>query len=325
GIPALNGGIWFNTNQGIVRYTESGPGPTLPTHGGGAPRNLVLIADGSIWFSANTLIGRISQQGTILEQHSVPLAKRLTVASDGAVWYTRDSSTVGRIASGIRTEFSAPTDVWSLAPASNGDVWLLGSGFGTSTDSLYRMTATGSVTVLPLGYDVLFGRLQALPDGTLYIGTGYRNGVLRLEPGRVSVEKVSLPGSEYLADSAGNLWTGGYGVLGYISRTGARNLAVPMPVDPRAPCFNIPAYKYQPVALDSTGGLWVEIFDDALYIGETPPCPKPEPPPMPSLIRIDVARFLAANDPGSIPTLSMPMLIALAIGLALVAIRQVRG
>jgi streptogramin lyase len=300
GIPALHGGIWVNTSQGIVHYAEGGAGATLPTPGGGAPRNLVLAADGSIWFSADALIGRISPQGTMLEQYSVPLATALAVASDGAVWYTRESSIVGRIGGGVATEFSSPTDVQSLAAANNGQIWLLGSGFGTSTDNLYRMTPTGAVSVLPLGHDVLFGRLQALPDGTLYIGTGIRYSVLRLVPGALSVEVVKLPGSEYLADSYGNLWTGGYGVVGYISRTGATNLSVRMPVDPRALlCINIPAYKYQPIAIDSNGGVWVRIFDDAMYIGEVPPCEEPEPPPMPTLIRIDVARFLSANDPGS--------------------------
>jgi streptogramin lyase len=327
-IPAFGGGIWVGTPQGLARYTEAGAGATFPTPGGGAPRNLVIAPDGSIWFAANTLIARISPNGAILEQHPMSAVGALAVAPDGALWYSRGSlgEVVGRIADNVPTEFPSPTQSWSLAPAGNGQMWVLGNGFGTGSDNLYRMTPTGAVTVLPLGHDVLFGNLQALPDGTLYIGTGIRRSVLRLAPGAQTVEVVSLPGSEYLSDSAGDLWVAGYQVLGYIARSGVPNVSVTMPGDPRQLlCSNIPAYLYQPVAIDSTGGLWVLIFDAAFYIGESPPCNEPDPPPMPDLIRIDTAQFLAANAPGyAIPTLSTAMLVALAIALALVTIWHIR-
>lgn len=295
-IPALGGGIWVSTAQGLVRYTEAGPGAVVPTPGGGPPLHLVLAADGSIWFAANTLIGRISPNGQVLEQYPVTLVRALAVASDGALWYARADS-MGRIAGGVRTQFSAPTPPWSLAPAANGEMWVLGMGLGPNPDTLYRMTPTGAATALPLGHDVLFGRLQALPDDTLYIGTGVWNGVLRLAPGGQTAVKVDLPGSEYLSDSSGNLWTAGYEVLGYISRRGEPNVSVPMPRDPRN-CVNIPAYVYEPVAFDTTGGLWVRIFDGAVYLPIPILCLEPEPPPMPDLIRIDTATFLAIHAPG---------------------------
>ena len=204
---------------------------------------------------------------------------------------------MGRIAGGVRTQFSTPTPPLSLAPAANGEMWVLGTGFRTNPDTLYRMTPTGAVTALPLGHDVLNGRLQALPDGTLYIGTGSRNSVLRLASGEQTVVKVDLPGSEYLSDSSGNLWTASREVLGYIARVGKPNVSVPMPVDPRA-CENIPLYLYEPVAFDTTGGLWVRVVNDVPEIPLPTLCLEPEPPLMPDLIRIDRARFLAVHAPG---------------------------
>jgi ligand-binding sensor domain-containing protein len=295
-VPALGGGIWVSTSEGLVRYTEAGPGALLPTPGGGPPLHLVLAADGSIWFAAETLIARISPEGQVLEQYPVTSVRALEVASDGALWYGRADS-MGRIAGGVRTQLRSLTPTWSLAPAANGEMWVLGSGIGTNPDTLYRMTPTGAATTLPLGHDVLFGRLQALPDGTLYIGTGNKSSVLRLTPGEQTVAKVDLPGSKYLSDSSGNLWTAGHEVLGYISRLGKPNVSVPMPADPRA-CENIPVYLYEPVAFDTTGGLWVRVVNDVAEIPAAILCLEPEPPLMPDLIRIDTATFLAIHAPG---------------------------
>lgn len=322
-VPALGGGVWMGTSQGLVHFTEAGPGTVLPTPGAGTPFDLVLAPDGSIWFAKQTLIARMSPAGAILEQYPLAQVRALAVASDGALWYARLDNIVGRIAGGVPTEFPSPTQTWSLAPASNGDMWALGTGFATGTDSLYRMTPTGQVTVLPLGQDVLFGRLQALPDGTLYIGTGIRNSVLRLAPGAQVVDVVKLPGSEYLSDAAGNLWTGGYERLGYIFRAGPPHINVSMPGDPRE-CSNIPAYLYTPLAIDSSGGVWVRIVDDAAYIPTPIPCNEPEPPPMPDLIRIDATQFIASHVPEHIPTLSPAMLVGLAAALAFATIRLLR-
>ena len=296
-IPALGGGIWVSTLEGLVRYTEAGPGALLPTPGVGAPYHLVLAPDGSIWFSAETLIARISPEGQVLEQYPVTSVRALAVASDGALWYGRADS-MGRIAGGVRTQLRSLTPTWSLAPAANGEMWVLGSGMGTNPDTVYRVTPTGASTALPLGHDVLFGRLQALPDGTLYIGTGIKGSVLRLAPGAKTVVKVDLPGSEYLSDSSGNLWTAGVEVLGYISRRGEPNVSVPMPRDPRN-CSNIPAYVYDFAGFDTTGGLWLRVYDGGGYLGIPVLCLEPEPPPMPDLIRIDMATFLAIYAPGN--------------------------
>lgn len=320
-----SGGVWAAGPGGVTRYAEAGTGATLPT-AGGRPFELALAGDGSIWLTTASSIVRMSTTGTVLEQYAVAsIASRLTVASDGTLWYLRTSgSVIGRIAGGTLTELPSPVQAWSLAAASNGDVWILPSGFGSSLDSLHRMTAAGGVTELPLGQDVLFGTLQALPDGTLYIGTGIRTSVLRLDPGEQTVDVIDLPGSEYLSDAAGNLWIGGYETIGFISRDNVRRVFIDVPGDPRE-CMNTPVYMYRPLAIDSTGGVWLRTFDDAAYLPGSFPCNAPEPPAVPDLLRIDGTTLLSSHLPGhAIPALSPLMLVALAAALAAVALWQFR-
>jgi streptogramin lyase len=303
-IPANGGGVWAATNNGITRYTASGAGVTVPTPDGSRPSLLALAADGSIWFATPTMLGRMSASGVPLEQYpqyGTFNARSLAVATDGALWYGHDypGSYIGRIAGGAITKFDAPGTPWSLAPAEDRAVWILTPGFGSELDALYWMDSTGAITALPLGHDVLFGTVQTLPDGTLYVGTGIRKSVLRRTPGSQTFEEIPLPYTEYVADADGNLWTGGIGLLGFIDRLGTLNVRTKMPLDPRD-CSTIPVWLYSPEAIDSEGGVWVRIFNTAFYLPEPIPCNEPEPPPMPDLIRIDSAQFLrnVAKTPG---------------------------
>lgn len=323
-IPAQGGGVWIALPLGIVRYTAAGAGSVLPTPSG-APYRLALAPDGSIWFANATGVGRISTSGTLLEQYTVAGIAAITVASDGALWYARTSgSIVGRIAGRTSVEFTSPTDVWSLAPASDGAVWLLGQGFGTSADLLHRMSSTGAVTVLPLGADVLYGTLQALPDGTLYIGTGYRNGLLRLRPGSSSFEVVlGFRDSMFLVNDAHNVWSATYSVLNYLAANEVFRVALQLPYDPRVgKCSNLPAWAYRPLAIDSEGGLWLGVFDDAFYLPLPLPCNLPQPPEMPTLIRIDAAALIA---PHNVPTLLPLVLVSLAALIAAMGVLRLRA
>ena len=324
-VAAADGGVWVATSQGIVHYTVAGPGQTL-TVPGGTPGNLALASDGSIWFSTSTLVGRISPGGTVLEQYTIAGAYALTVASDGALWYIRSfGSIVGRIAGGTPTEFPVAFLASSLASAPGGEVWILPAGTGGGPDSPYRMTPAGAMTEIPLGIDVLFGRLQSLADGTLFLSAGIHNRLYRLAPGSQTVEQVvtDVPPYRFVSDPAGNVWTGSHAMLGYTAASGQPHFAVDMPRDPRE-CSNIPAYAYDPLAVDSSGGVWIVIFDDAAYIGTPLPCNEPTPPPLPMLIRINPAVFLPALNPSQVPALSPGMLLALGLGLALAGVAAMR-
>ncbi len=321
-VAAPDGGVWTSTHAGLVRYTEEGPGVALPVPGTDLPRNVVVAEDGSIWFTTPTIIGRMSPTGTLLEEHAIANVIEIAIASDGALWYVRKTVDpfVGRIAGGVRSEFPPPVEApWSLAPAGGGDVWLLGNGGGTGPDSVFRMTPLGSVTSIPLGVDVLYGTLQALPDGTLYIGRGYtEEGVLRLPAGSQNVEFVaSRPAFAFVSDPDGNLWLGGHLALRYIARSGTPDVLSALPGDPSW-CTVL---RYQPAAIDSTGGVWIQVEADGGGIPEAPPCISP---PFPSLIRVDGAAFLASHQVENIPTLSPVVLVMLGAMLALAAAWRIR-
>jgi len=323
-VAPRDGGVWLAVPEGIVRYNAAGGGTVLTTPGG-APYKLALAADGSIWFANRTGVGRISTSGTLLEQYTLADIRDIAAAIDGALWYARSSgSIVGRIAGGTPVEFTSPTAAWSLAPASDGAVWILGHGFGTSADFLYQMAPSGAMTVVPLGADVLFGRLQAVADGTLYIGTGYRNELLRLQRRSTSVEVVrGFHDSMFLVDDAHNIWSATYSVLDYLAQDGPSGFALELPYDPRAgTCSNIPVWAYRPLAIDSDGGLWLRVFDDAGYLPEPLPCSLPEPPEMPTLIRIDTGALIAAQN---VPILSPAMLAILATVVAAVGVLRLRA
>ena len=321
-IPAEGGGVWAATPDGVVRYTEAGPGTAYPVPGG-RPYHLAMAGDGSIWVANATLIARMSTDGVILEQYPTTGVRDLAVATDASLWYLRSGSFLGRIATGTVTEFPA-TEAWSLAPAPDGDIWFLNHGLGTVSDDVRRTTAAGVVTVIPLGHDVLFGRVQSLADGTLFVGTGIRRSVLRLAPGAETFEVIPLPDSDYLADHAGNLWTGGHGWLGYIGRSGSPVLNERMPGDPRN-CTNIPAWFYAPMAIDLAGDVWIRIYDGAAYLPLPLPCEEPAPPPMPDFIRVDASTFLQAHAGHDIPTLSLAMLIAFAAAIVAATLWRMRA
>lgn len=319
-VPADGGGVWVATSQGIVRYTAAGPGTVLTTPGG-PPRLIARAADGSLWFATNT-IGRISTAGTVLEQYPILDARVIAVASDGALWYTRGSlgGIVGRIAAGVTTEFTSPTLAGALAPAPAGEMWVLGLGFGTVTENLFRMSPAGAVTVVPLNRDFSFGDVQTSADGTVYAGGGNGGGLQRLMPGSQTPSPIAgFEDTYFLVEPDGDVWSGDLSRLGFLGLgSGIPRFSVPMPRDPRD-CFPLPSYHYRPIALDSDGGLWVQIISELVFIGPVT-CTGP-PPPLPDLIRIDAATFLDTHT-HSIPVLSPAMLIALTLLLAYVAVTR---
>lgn len=322
-----NGDVWVALPEGIVRYTAAGAGTVLAVPGGKV-FGLALAGDGSIWFFNNTFAGRITTGGTVLEQYNISGISDIAVASDGALWYVRSSADmVGRISGGVPVEFSA-TDPWSLAPADGGAVWILRTGFGTGADVLDRMSTTGTVTSTPLGADVLFGDLQLAADGTLYVGTGINEGLLRRRPNQTAFTPVAgFEGDMFLVDGDGNIWSAALNDLNFISANGTVRFSVELPQDPRAgECVNVPAWQYRPLVLDSAGGLWLRISDAGASHPLPLPCDLPEPPEMPTLIGIDAAALVAANSShATVPALSPAMLAGLAALLIAIAALRLRS
>lgn len=322
-----DGDVWLALPEGIVRYTAAGPGTVLAVPGGDA-RSLAVAADGSLWFANEEFVGRVSTGGTILEEYRIDGASSLTVASDGALWYIRHlTDIVGRIAGGTPAEFST-TNPWSLAPAGDGAMWVLRTGFGTAADVFDRISPTGAITTTPLGTDILFGELQLGADGTLYVSKGLNGGLLRRRPtesGFTSVAGLSSTTS-FLVDDDGNIWSTDISTLHYRSADGTVRFSVELPQDPRIPeCDGtVSHWAYYALALDPAGGLWLRLMDEGGGM-PFPPCELPEPPELPTLIRIDAAALVAAHGPHeSVPVLSPGMLAALAgllIGIAALRMR----
>lgn len=304
-VPAPDGGVWVATKTGITRYTAAGAGVTYAINPwNSAPRELALAADGSIWFSTPYHIGRMSASGVVVEQHSIDDAHHLTVAADGALWFKRTPGDgIHRLSGGVVKDFAEPAHAWSSAPASGSDMWMLGTGFSGTPRSLFRVTATGGVTEFPLSRKFLYGELRALPDGTLYASMGvYGSEILHIAPNGQILGRIRTatyhPFGLFVADSEGNIWTGGTGVLGYLDRSGSIAI-VEMPSDPRT-CENKLFDNYIPLAVDSDGGVWIQVREDTLNQTPgfpVPPCDQPAPPPLPDLIRVDAQQVLAANPP----------------------------
>lgn len=325
-VAALGGGAWVATAGGIARYTAAGRDVVLPTPGG-RPSLIAAAADGSIWFARHDRVGRIAADGTVLEQYALEQIRDIALATDGALWYSRGTlgAVIGRIANGSPTEFASPNQSLSLAAALDGEMWILSNGFGNATETLYRMAPGGAAIAVPQTFDTLFGSLQSLTDGTLYIGAGLDPGLFRLRAGAQVADRVRhAVGPVFLVGPDGDIWWGNYWTLGYVGATGAPEFRVPMPHDPRD-CSNAPLYMYRPLAVDADGGLWVLVIpEQPIFIPPgPPPCPVAAPP-FPDLLRIDIAQFLDAHTPVPVPMLSPALLILLAVGISCAAVFAIR-
>lgn len=321
-VAADDGGVWAAVDGGIAHYTATSSSPVLPIPGGAW--SIARAADGSIWFANETRIGRILTTGAIVEEYAIPYPymRDIAVATDGALWYV-GSSVVGRIAGGKTAEFVV-TNAWSIAAASDGDVWVAEHGFGKSPDSVTRITPNGEMTPYPTGGDFLFGKLQTVRDGTLYAGTGITKSLLRLPSGSTNFQAVPhFDDTRFLADDAHNIWASSYIMLNYLGADGTTRFSIELPSDERQACDRDTWY-YVPLAIDSDGGLWLKAEIDGAGFPFPMPCTEPAPV-IARLIRLDVDTLLAAHGPHEIPTLSTTMLIGLAAMAIAIGVLRLRA
>ena len=233
---------------------------------------MATAADGSIWFAQQNLIARISPGGAILKQYPISEARAIAVASDGALWYSRLvlGPIVGRIAGNVPTEFTSPTQSWSLASAGNGGMWVLGNGFGMGLDRIYLMTPAGTVTALPLGTTLCLAVLS---------GTAGRYTLHRY---RTHEQSPSAGARRANRQSCGSF---GKWVFIRLCRQylvwRERDAALPRQVGSaesiRADAWRPstlhrpPRLQLQAVAIDPTGGSWSTIVDETVQLDCRPP------------------------------------------------------
>lgn len=181
--------------------------------------------DGSMWFTEEHSLGRITSSGEIseittsngLKSGSAPVD--ITLGSDGNLWFTDNGTTkaIGRVTpAGVVTEFtnllnpgSVPQDV-TLGPG--GNVWFADLG---TPRAIGRVTTAGKIDEFSSGLPTN-ARMESPtegPDGNLWFTEeGDTRGIGRVKPnGEIQVfTRLVEPMQSFPADIApgpdGNLW-----------------------------------------------------------------------------------------------------------------------
>ncbi len=141
--------------------------------------------DGSMWFSGNGHIGRITTAG-VVTSYQLPTSNAgsaaITAGPDGAMWFTESGNSggafakIGRIAtSGVFTEYPLPDSnsiPSAIATGPDGALWFIESGNG----KIGRITTSGTITEISLpASEVNSGvyGITAGPDGNLWFTENY--------------------------------------------------------------------------------------------------------------------------------------------------------
>jgi streptogramin lyase len=232
-----DGSVWFTEGTNIARITPAGTLTEFPV----PPPDVFITAgpDGNLWFSGAgpPSIVRMSTHGDVkvfaLPQHSHDPAP-LIVGPDGNLWFTEGQG-VGIFAkmtlAGQITEFSLPFEVSGLAPASDGNLWVMGNGV------IGRITPDG---VLMTRFAVATDKIAALtagPDGNLWFleNDGHVGRItLAGEVKRFPAFEPTQEGGygDIIAGPDGNLWFSAQpGQIGRITPSGVVTL---FPLPPKA-------------------------------------------------------------------------------------------
>lgn len=220
--PGPGGNLWFTEEEdgstageqpAIGEITTAGVTALHPIPQGttlnpnlGVPVNAQAIAtgaDGTVWFTENDAIGRISSQGTIQQFPLVTpgaTPEMITPGPNGGMWFAQqvtDSNddetwSVGLVsADGAITVYplSAETSVSGITEARDGSLWVAETLTNPNTDAqklaIGRITRRGVITTFAvrLGktdsmYGEPLGAITTGPDGNVWFTGGYvaKNG-----------------------------------------------------------------------------------------------------------------------------------------------------
>lgn len=164
---AADGGVWVlaatqTSELAVLRVSARGETTAFLTGRGASHQaDLVVAPDGRPWFTAEYLIGRLTEGGGFEYQSAHGLVGRLTVGPDGALWALGgDSGQLTRLnlASGDVCSFPLPTRVTKSSPSGalyrgltagpDGNIWYIASqgGIDSPVESvLGRFTIDASV------------------------------------------------------------------------------------------------------------------------------------------------------------------------------------
>ena len=259
-----NGNVWFTEFDYIASITPAGKLTEFPV----PPPDVFMTAgpDGNLWISTAgpPSIVRMSPNGEYkvfaLPAHSHDPAP-LIVGPDGNLWFTEGQG-VGKFAkmtlAGQITEFSLPFEVNDLAPASDGNLWVMGNGI------IGRITPGG---VLVTRFAVATDKITAFtpgPDGNLWflendghVGRITLAGEIKRFPAFEPTQEGGA--SDIITGPDGNLWFSAQpGKIGRITPSGVVTL---FPLSPQA--------QVGALAAGADGGIWF-IRSDAVLWGNSP-------------------------------------------------------
>jgi len=265
-----NGSVWFTEASNIASITPAGKLTEFPV----PPPDVFMTAgpDGNLWISAAgseasgagpPSIVRMSPNGDYqvfaLPAHSHDPAP-LIVGPDRNLWFTEGQG-VGKFAkmtlAGQITEFSLPFEVNDLAPASDGNLWVMGNGV------IGRITPEGAlVTKFAVATDKITAFTPG-PDGNLWFveNDGHVGRItLAGEMKRFQAFEPTQQGSasDIIKGPDGNLWFSAQpGKIGRITPSGVVTL---FPLSPNA--------QIGVLAAGADGGIWF-IRSDAGMWGNT--------------------------------------------------------
>lgn len=221
-----DGEVWFtNRGNGQIGSINAAGDVTTYQSGMSRPASIVLGADGDLWFTTDTGIGRFDPRTQVFDSFSTQASgglyqpESIAVGADGNLWFTDSiGGDIGRITpTGQITAFSvAPfRSTYVITTGPNGDLWFTGarSGNGSEIGMIGRITTSGDVTTFPDSAGGSLGAPYGITtgsDGNLWFTDLSTHELGRITPqGDVTefpTDPISPPSGWITTGPDGNVW-----------------------------------------------------------------------------------------------------------------------
>jgi RHS repeat-associated protein len=174
------GDAWFTESGGNKigevkadgSFTEY-PIPSQPNYSG-SPRGITVGADGNLWFTTYSYIGRMTPDGSFTFFPITPYndAYDITAGPDGNVWFTEVGGSVGYVTpNGAVTEYAVGAGIHpAYITGLGGSLWFTATG-GGGANYVYQITTGGALTQYVLPSSWTLGDITAGPDGRVWFGS----------------------------------------------------------------------------------------------------------------------------------------------------------
>ncbi|HZL19646.1 MAG TPA: choice-of-anchor D domain-containing protein [Polyangia bacterium] len=204
-VAAPDNNLWYTNFSGSIssavvgRMSTTGTTNEFTFTGGREGENIAVGPDNNIWVSEpnSNLVLRVSTNGALLNQYTVPFAAELAAGPDGNVWVVDFfGSQIYRIviASGAVTEYPVGDGPNAISAGPDGNLWVL-----ENTANKIGKFSTTSLTLLaeyPASANANLNSIISGPDGNLWF----------TEPGISKVGRITPAGAivDYATPTAGS-------------------------------------------------------------------------------------------------------------------------